>query len=857
MRSILGFAGAIAIAVAAVALAAETQISEEAVRSGVQDERPLEQAAAVHLDAVEAGNAMKYGGFRTKEYFDAVQAGKEPDIRPLLSKYGTKEFIREMARQARTRNSEILTLYVLDHAKSVLMVEGPLADMAREALDSPSEALRLAAARGYTRWWPSVPEDLRKKAGEIIRRRFAESKGEECWGEMFTIRAPEDAPMVREIYEAHYRRFLPPVIDTPLEDDPNIRYSKALSQEVKDALRAMRMLRLLAELGDREAAEELKERDPQKVKLLRSEERWKKRRAEVEERMSHPVSLQADVAAYLDFTLRGDYVIMEPLYELYGQETWFKEAIRQAEERKSGRLLILLLAAGSDLKYDCLRALALRNLESDSDDVRGRAVEWCEKSADALSQTERDRYAQAVRQWFFASDGQEGYAQMKQGLATPADLPAIRSLYDRRYKTPKPGTPHLYSLWSETSRLLLLLVQLGDAAALQEIRAAIEQEKEPQQRLWGILLAAKLKDTSLLTNCPVSLEALEADVAAYLDDIPLHGVVAGATSFEARKALADLYGQEAWFKEAIRQAEERKSQNLLNHLYLVNHLLVSGSDLKYDCLRALAVKNLESDSDDVRGRAVEWCEKNADALSQTERDRYAQAVRQWFFASDGREGYGQMKQGLATPADLPAIRSLYDRRYRTPKPGDPPLYSCANANINLTRSDILLLLAQLGDAAPLREIRAAIEQEEDPQQRLWGILMAANLKDRSLVPLIAKALGDKRPSKEPTEGTPDPEEKTRWAWLAMYTRVCDLAVRAIHDLDPPAEPWPFSVPLARVWRVNSAYEFFDFKQDLGKGFEEVPCVHYSTIMVLSRRVIVGFTDDQIEYARRYAARQTE
>ncbi|MGB2754887.1 MAG: hypothetical protein WBD75_09230 [Phycisphaerae bacterium] len=814
------------------------------------EKQTIQQAAAEHLDAVEAGNAMKYGGFRTKEYFDAVQAGKEPDIRPLLSKYGTKEFIREMARQARTRNSETLTLYVLDHAKSVLMVEGPLADMAREALDSPSEALRLAAARGYTRWWPSVPKDLRKKAGDIIRRRFAESKGEECRGEMFTIRAREDAPMVREIYEAHYRRFLPPVIDTPLEDD---RPVQPLSQEVKDALRAMWMLRLLAELGDRDAAEELKERDPQKVKLLRSEERWRKRRAEVNDRMSRPVSLQADVAAYLDFRLRGDGVTLEPLYDLYGQEVWLKEAIRQAEDRKSEDLLNHLLAAGSIPKYDCLRALAVKNLESDSDYMRRNAVEWCERNADALSPAERNRYAQAVRQWFFASDGREGYTQMKQGLATPADLPAIRSLYDRRYKIPKPGDPHLYSLWSETSRLLLLLVQLGDAAALQEIRAAIEQEKDPQQRLWGILMAAKLKDTSLLTSYPVSPEALEADVAAYLDDIPLHGVVAGATSFEARKALADLYGQEAWFKEAIRQAEERKSQNLHNHLYLVNHLLVAGSDLKCDCLRALAVKNLEADSDSVRGRAVQWCERNADALSPAERDRYAQAVRQWFFASDGRQGYTQMKQGLATPADLPAIRRLYDRRYKTPKPGAPPLYSCANANINLTRSDILLLLAQLGEAAPLREIRAAIEQEEDPQQRLWGILLAARLEDRSLVPLIAKALDDKRPSKEPTEGTPDPEEKSRWAWLAMYTRVCDLAVRAIHELDPPAERWPFSVPLARVWRVNSAYESFDFKQDLGKGFEEVPCVHYSTIMVLSRRVIVGFTDDQIEYARRYAA----
>jgi len=597
---------------------------------GGDEKRAIQQAAAEHLDAVEAGNAMKYGGFRTKEYFDAVQAGKEPDIRPLLSKYGTKEFVQEMARQARTRNSEILTLYVFDSARGVLRDEEPLPDMAREALDSPSAALRMMAARWYAWGWPrglpGIPEDLRKKAGEIIRRRFGESKGEECWGEMFIVGTREDAPMVREIYEAHYRQFLPPVIDTPLED---YRPVQPLSQEVKDALRAMRMLRLLAELGDRDAAVELKERDPQKVEQLRSEEHWRKRRAEVEERMGHPVSLQADVAAYLDFRRRGDYVIMEPLYKLYGQEVWLKEAIRQAEERKSA--------------------------------------------------------------------------------------------------------------------------------------------------------------------------------------------------------------------------------------YLLSHLLGIGEGFQFDCLRALAVNNLESDSHEIRQSAVRWCDKNADALSPAERDRYAQVVRRWFYASDGQNGYWQMKGGLATPADLPLIRSLYDRRYKTPKPGDPPLYSCAEAfrgNDQRTRSDILLLLAQLGDAAPLREIRAAIEQEKDPQQRLWGIFVAVRLKDKSLIPLIAKALDDKRPSEEPIESDSDPEVKSPRAWLTMYTRVCDLAVRAIHDLDPPPERWPFRVPWPPgEWRIDSAYQYFDFKQEVGKGWELLD--EHTTVEVVNRRVIVGFTDDQIAYARRHAAGRRE
>jgi len=501
--------------------------------------------------------------------------------------------------------------------------------MARQALDSPSDLLRLTAARWYTHAWPSVPEEIKKKAGDILLRRFTESKGEECWAEMYYIGTRDDIPVVRQIYEAHYRQFLPPVIDTPLEDDRRIRrLPQSLSQEVKDALRAMSMLRLLAELGDRDAAEELKERNPQKVRDLRRQEQWRKRRAEVDERMSRPVSLEADVAAYLDFRLRGDYVITGPLYERYGKEAWFKEAIRQAEEKKSE--------------------------------------------------------------------------------------------------------------------------------------------------------------------------------------------------------------------------------------YLLSHLLGVGEDLQYDCLRGLAVKSLESASDYMRRNAIEWCERNVDALSPAERERYAQVVRQWFFASDGQNGYWQMKQGLAKPADLPAIRRLYDRRYRSPKPNGPPRYSCAEAfraNDQRTRTDMMLLLAQLGDKAVVQEIRAAIDQEKDPQQRLWGIFVAVRLNDKSLVPLIAKALDDKRPSEESIEADSDQEVESPWAWLTMYTRVCDLAVRAIHDLAPPAERWPFHVPSARYWRVALAWQLFDYKQEVGKRWE-LPDEH-TTVKVVNRRVIVGFTDDQIEYARQYAARRAE
>jgi len=391
---------------------------------GASNKNPsIQQAAAELLDAVQAGNVIKYGGCRTNEYFAAMQAGKEPDLRPLFTKYGTREFVRELARQARPRNSEALTLFVLDLARGVILEQkGLVADMASETLDSPSELLRLTAARWYTPNWHFVPERIKKKAGDILLRRFTESKGEECWAEMYYIRTRDDIPLVRQIYEDYYRQFLPPVIDTPLEDDRRIRrLPQSLSQEEKDALRAMRMLRLLAEMGDRDAAEELEERDPQKVRDLRREEQWRKRRAEVEERMGHPVSLEADVAAYLDFRLRGDYVVMGPLYERYGKETWFKEAIRQAEGKKSEYLLSHLLGVGEDLQYACLRALAVKNLESNSDYMRRNAIEWCERNVDALSPAERERYGQVVRQCFATTDSQNRDWQIKRRVAMLAE----------------------------------------------------------------------------------------------------------------------------------------------------------------------------------------------------------------------------------------------------------------------------------------------------------------------------------------------------------------------------------------------------------------------------------------------------
>jgi len=346
-------------------------------------------------------------------------------------------------------------------------------------------------------------------------------------------------------------------------------------------------------------------------------------------------------------------------------------------------------------------------------------------------------------------------------------------------------------------------------------------------------------------NNPVSLEA---DIGAYMDFVE-----------EGTQPFFDLltrhYSREAIFDEMVRQARARKSDRLLGLV------LVVASHAKNESVKQLAVGGLTA-QETYRQYACRWCWKNKDRLSPEEHQRAVKAYRAAFFESKGEQCYPQMLE-CAREEDVPAIKTLYStvcrRKALMTESGEGSIYTCHGAfsSMRTTRAEILLLLANLGEPEAVQEIRTSIAQDKDVQRRAWGILLAVRWRhNKSVMPLIVKTLDDKRQVPERVGFGADPEVHSSRAFRTLYTRVCDVAVRAIHQIDPPTPPWPFLKVLAiKHWRVWPAFAdtSFDFKQELGKGWELLN--EHTTVKVVNRRVILGFTDDQIEYARRYAARR--
>jgi hypothetical protein len=167
---------------------------------------------------------------------------------------------------------------------------------------------------------------------------------------------------------------------------------------------------------------------------------------------------------------------------------------------------------------------------------------------------------------------------------------------------------------------------------------------------------------------------------------------------------------------------------------------------------------------------------------------------------------------------------------------------------------MLVLLNKLGDPKALEEVQRAVTQKKDPQRRVWGMMLAAKMKSRASIPLIAEALNDENVVDEPINngGDPDVPGASR-AWRTVYSRVCDMAVRAIHTLAPPAEPWPFQVPPGTCWSLplNPVKMYFPYTKTLSKGWQKVD--EHETHEVVIRAIVAGFTDEQIEFVRRYVA----
>lgn len=334
--------------------------------------------------------------------------------------------------------------------------------------------------------------------------------------------------------------------------------------------------------------------------------------------------------------------------------------------------------------------------------------------------------------------------------------------------------------------------------------------------------------------------SLEADVARYCDRILTNAPYTGIDY------VTEKYGLEAAKREYVRQIRIRKNDESTNEL-TIDCLMISGNE-RYDVIHDLAIDSLKSTSGRVRKAALGWCLKAIDALTDAERTDVMKRVRQAFVESQGDAFYDTIYNN-STAQDLPLIRQVYRQHYKDQThdvDGQPSLYSCQYifAGGGTTRSRMLLLMAHLNDADAVKEIQSAIEQVDDGQKRAWGILMAARLKDAKLIPLIAKALDDTRVCQDELDIMRDPDPRKSSVFRVIRTRICDLAVRAIHDLQPPKEPWTFKVPSAGIWNLldGEAEAEFTHKQSSEPQWNAGKKVFYVN-------VIVGFTDEQIQTAR--------
>jgi hypothetical protein len=262
------------------------------------------------------------------------------------------------------------------------------------------------------------------------------------------------------------------------------------------------------------------------------------------------------------------------------------------------------------------------------------------------------------------------------------------------------------------------------------------------------------------------------------------------------------------------------------------------------------MRSLHSDNITLREVAADWCTANLKLLSPGEKKDLLKLVLGSFKTSKAHEGWFTVNE-LGTSADLPTIRAVYDAGYRKrmdERDGATSIYSCAYALLRPfpTRSAFVLLMARLGDSDARSEIIGALEQSKDPERRCWGMILAAELKWTETVPLVAKGLDDQTVLPEMVDQMPDDQKRQR-VYQQCYTRVCDVSLRAIAELSPPAKKWDFDVTPATDWAYGgNSSAALTYK-------EYIDTVWHDDIKFYIIRNIVGFTPEQIAVARDYAA----
>lgn len=371
-----------------------------------------------------------------------------------------------------------------------------------------------------------------------------------------------------------------------------------------------------------------------------------------------------------------------------------------------------------------------------------------------------------------------------------------------------------------------------------------------------LLIATLGRIPVLQADTPTTLESRQAahtktvsEVVSALLERQRQDMIGG--DVDTRYAFKDLdvYGRLNLFLEECRQVQElnddRFFASTLTRWWFQFKARPNIVPAHWDLLIPMMRRGWASKNLWYREAALRWAVDQQKLLTAEDLAAARKAGASVVAESKGRKGLWEMKE-IGTPAEVPVIRRMYDKEF-----ANSGEYRCLWASVESpSHGGLLALLAKMGDPKAHQEIWAAINQREDVQRRAWGIVVAANVGDKKLMPLIAKMLDDRRVVPEMIDDGPDPDRKSKnqHYTATMFTRVCDVAVRSIYAIDGKPGDWPVKkMPPSPDWGGTEGISFLFY------SYREPQERHWvDSRVAVVRKWVLGFTDEQIVAVKRYA-----
>lgn len=228
-------------------------------------------------------------------------------------------------------------------------------------------------------------------------------------------------------------------------------------------------------------------------------------------------------------------------------------------------------------------------------------------------------------------------------------------------------------------------------------------------------------------------------------------------------------------------------------------------------------------------RSASWLARNVELLDAEQAARAREIVPKRFEESRDKSLRWAVRY-LAEPGDVARIRRVFEQHFAaTIEPGDlhrrvaklleeggryprHPVTNHPTDRVGLlgfhpwddydpptTASDLLVILAELGDPKALEFIRQAIRQDEAVTERAWGLLVVSELGDPAWLDEVTPLLDDSRIIPIMLgEWRAEGDEKNRPLTMQRgYKRISDLAIEVGFGLtqdfnaDPAESGWSF------------------------------------------------------------------